>query len=184
MLRLAAERASGAHPYFVPVEHTRQAAKYSDLVDCWRWCRRWCSKWIQRAHAQSRARTREQLLSLENYANNLRRFGWDSADLAPESGGSDPLVDAVVAWGDAAAIQHRVQAHLEAGADHVCIQALAPTSDPEEVLESLWQLAPVLNEALARGHTGAAAEDLSSLRRGSSPGQSGSLRPVLLGWLG
>jgi probable F420-dependent oxidoreductase len=61
-------------------------------------------------------------LTLPNYTNNLRRLGWGDDDLA--DGGSDKLVDAIVAWGDEAAIQERVRAHLDAGADHVCVQVL------------------------------------------------------------
>jgi len=61
-------------------------------------------------------------LTLPNYTNNLRRLGWTDDDLA--DGGSDKLVDAIVAWGDEDAILQRVQAHLDAGADHVCVQVL------------------------------------------------------------
>jgi hypothetical protein len=56
--------------------------------------------------------------------NNLRRLGWGDDDLA--GGGSDKLVDALVAWGDADAVSARVAAHYDAGADHVCIQVLGP----------------------------------------------------------
>ena len=61
-------------------------------------------------------------LTLPNYTNNLRRLGWGDDDLG--GGGSDALVDAIVAWGDEDAIVARVQAHLDAGADHVCVQVL------------------------------------------------------------
>ncbi len=57
---------------------------------------------------------------LPNYQNNLRQFGFGDNDF--EGGGSDKLVDAIVAWGDEKTIWDRVQAHYDAGADHVCIQ--------------------------------------------------------------
>ena len=65
-------------------------------------------------------------LGLPNYANNLRSLGFGDDDLA--DGGSDRLVDAIVAWGDIDAIRARVRAHHDAGADHVCIQVLPPRS--------------------------------------------------------
>ena len=73
----------------------------------------------------ARAAARQHMatyLTLPNYTNNLRRLGWTDADLG--DGGSDQLVDAIVAWGDEDAIVARVQAHLDAGADHVAVQVL------------------------------------------------------------
>jgi probable F420-dependent oxidoreductase len=61
-------------------------------------------------------------LGLPNYANNLKRLGFDDADF--DDGGSDRIVDAVVAWGSMDDALTRVAAHLDAGADHVCIQVL------------------------------------------------------------
>ena len=120
MLELAAERADGAHPYFVPVEHTpfarhhlgpepflvveQTAVLTTDAAE---------GRRIGRAFARN-------YLALPNYANNLRRLGWDDADLTGD--GSDRLIDAVIAWGDVDAIVNRVRAHLDAGADQVCIQ--------------------------------------------------------------
>jgi probable F420-dependent oxidoreductase len=129
MLELAAERADGAHPYFVPVEHTPFARKHlgpepflvveqtavltTDPAQ---------GRRIGRAFAKS-------YLALPNYVNNLRRLGWGDADLAGE--GSDRLIDAVIAWGDVNAILRRVRAHLDSGADQVCIQVRTdPSSDP------------------------------------------------------
>jgi len=95
--------------------------------------------------AKARTRARESLaiyLSLPNYCNNWKRLGFTDADFT--GGGSDRLVDAVVAWGDDAAIRARLQAHWDAGADHVCIQALGgpgkPIPKPDE--ELLKRLAP------------------------------------------
>ena len=65
-------------------------------------------------------------LQLPNYANSIMRVGFDEPDLA--DGGSDRLVDRLVAWGDESAIAARVQEHRDAGADHVCLQVL--TGDP------------------------------------------------------
>jgi hypothetical protein len=64
----------------------------------------------------------KRYLQLENYTNNLRRLGWGDPDLA--DGGSDKLVDAIVAWGDVAAVKARAEAHRKNGADHVCLQML------------------------------------------------------------
>jgi len=120
MLELAAERADGAHPYFVPVEHTlfarqrlgpepflvveQTAVLATDPSE---------GRRVGRAFAKN-------YLALPNYANNLRRLGWDDADLA--NGGSDRLIDAVIAWGGVDAVADRVRAHLSAGADQVCVQ--------------------------------------------------------------
>jgi probable F420-dependent oxidoreductase len=135
MLELARDRASGAHPYFVPVEHTpvareilgpgkllcpEQAVVLETDVDT--------ARNIARQHMQ-------RYLTLPNYTNNLRRFGWGDDDLA--GGGSDKLVDAIVAWGSLDAVRARVQEHLDAGADHVAIQVL--TADPRELPMSQWR---------------------------------------------
>jgi hypothetical protein len=64
----------------------------------------------------------KRYLQLHNYTNNLRRLGWGDADL--DNGGSDTLVDAIVAWGDVATVKARADAHRKNGADHVCFQVL------------------------------------------------------------
>jgi len=79
-------------------------------------------------------------LGLPNYQNNLTWLGFDDADLA--DGGSDRLVDAIVAWGDEAAITRRIQAHYDAGADHVCVQPLRPDGQPGPDSRALDALAP------------------------------------------
>jgi len=122
MLALAAERTEGAHPYFVPPEHTRRAraalgpgkllAPEQAVV-------------LERDATVARGVARRHMqmyLQLPNYVNNLRRLGFGDDDL--QRGGSDRLVDAIVAWGDVGAVVDRVRAHHEAGADHVCIQVL------------------------------------------------------------
>jgi probable F420-dependent oxidoreductase len=122
MLELAAAKALGAHPYFVPVEHTAFAREV--LGDGPMLCPEQAVV-LNTDAEQARAAARLHMatyLTLPNYTNNLRRLGWADDDLA--DGGSDKLVDAIVAWGDEAAIQARVRAHLDAGADHVCVQVL------------------------------------------------------------
>lgn len=141
MLRLAAERAAGAHPYFVPVEHTARAraelgpgpllAVEQAVV---------LETDAARAREIARAHTR-RYLSLENYRNSLRRLGWDAADLESD-GGSDRLVDAIVARGGAADTKRRVDEHLARGADHVCVQLLTgdPAASPAPGLRALAQV--------------------------------------------
>jgi probable F420-dependent oxidoreductase len=74
-------------------------------------------------------------LGLSNYTNNLRRFGFGDDDLG--DGGSDRLVDAIVAWGDVEAIAARVRAHHDAGADQVCLQVLG--EDPRALPMAAWR---------------------------------------------
>jgi probable F420-dependent oxidoreductase len=134
VLRLAAERTAGAHPYLVTPEHTRWAreilgegpllAPEQKIV---------LETDPERARAVGRPRVQQPYLGLTNYLSNLRRLGWTDADFA--DGGSDALIDALVLRGDAAAIARGLTAHLEAGADHVAIQVLNP--DPLPALQAL-----------------------------------------------
>jgi len=122
MLELAAATSLGAHPYFVPVEHTAFAREV--LGEGPMLCPEQAVV-LDTDPDQARAAARQHMatyLGLPNYTNNLRRLGWGDDDLG--DGGSDALVDAIVAWGDEDAIVARVQAHLDAGADHVCVQVL------------------------------------------------------------
>lgn len=141
MLGLAAERTLGAHPYFVPVEHTAFARRRlgpgpvlaveqtvvleTDPTKARR---------IARAFAVD-------YLQTTNYANNLKRMGWTAADIA--GAGSDALIDAVVAWGDVDRIAFRVRQHLDAGADHVCVQVVSE-DETDPCLDHLRALAPAL----------------------------------------
>jgi probable F420-dependent oxidoreductase len=135
MLRLAAARTSGAHPYFVPVEHTRIAR---DVLGPSAWLAPEQAVVVDadpgRAREIARNHTRGYL-RLDNYRRNLLRLGWKESDL--EEGGSDALVDAVVAWGDADTVAERIRAHLAAGADHVSIQALSAEPFPLADLQAL-----------------------------------------------
>jgi hypothetical protein len=81
-------------------------------------------------------------LQLPNYLNNLRALGYGDADFA--DGGSDRLVDAIVAWGSEEAVAARVHAHLDAGADHVAVQSYA--ADAGAALTQLERLAPAILE--------------------------------------
>jgi probable F420-dependent oxidoreductase len=137
VLALAAERTAGAHPYLTTPEHTRYAREIlgdgpllapeqkvvldTDPVA---------------ARALGRPAVDRPYLHLRNYTGNLKRLGWTDADLA--DGGSDALIDALAVHGDAATVAAGVTAHLDAGADHVCIQLLTPPgADPLPGLATL-----------------------------------------------
>jgi probable F420-dependent oxidoreductase len=140
MLELSARRARGAHPYLVTPDHTRTAREVLGdgplllpeqtvlLTD---------SRDDARAVGTDWLRT---YLVLPNYANNLLRSGFTQDDIDSVS---DRLFDAIIAWGDEEAIARRVDEHRQAGADHVCIQAL--TANPREFPREQWRrLAPAL----------------------------------------
>jgi probable F420-dependent oxidoreductase len=133
MLRLSAERSLGAHPYFVPPEHTRIAR---DALGPGKLLAPEQMVVVETAPARARAIARLSIgryLQAPNYTSNLLRLGFSNADF--EDSGSDRLVDAIVAWGDPAHIMDRVRAHHTAGADHVCIQVL--TDPPADLSQSL-----------------------------------------------
>ena len=137
MLELAADRTDGGHPYFVPVEHTPIAREHLGPEACLATevtavltTDRSAGLEIARAFAKN-------YLVLPNYANNLRRLGWGESDI---DNASESIVDAVVAIGDVDTIVKRVQDHLDAGADHVCVQIRAERShDPS--IEAYRELA-------------------------------------------
>ena len=140
MLELARERTAGAHPYFVPVEHTRMARAVLGAGPLLVPEQAVVLAPDRRAARAIGDRHMSQYLSLDNYRNNLRRLGWAEAELAPP--GSDSLFDAIVAWGDEAAVAERVRQHVEAGADSVLLQPL--TATPEvPYLEELRRLGAV-----------------------------------------
>jgi probable F420-dependent oxidoreductase len=141
MLALAAERSLGTHPYLVTPEHTRIARELlgeGPLVAPEQAVA--LEEDPGRARALGRAHL-ERYLPLPNYTNNWLRLGYTEDDL--RDGGSDRLVDGLVAWGDEAAIAARVGEHLEAGADHVCLQVLGGTNE-DPPLEGWRALAPAL----------------------------------------
>ncbi|MDH3213836.1 MAG: TIGR03620 family F420-dependent LLM class oxidoreductase, partial [Myxococcales bacterium] len=138
MLTLAAEKTRGAHPYLVPPEHTARAREILGPVP-WLCTEQKVLLETNASRAREVARRAAAMyLQLPNYRNNLKRLGYTDADL--DDGGSDRLIDAVVAWGDEKAIADRIQAHRDAGASHVCIQPLHPEGKPlpdERILEAL-----------------------------------------------
>jgi probable F420-dependent oxidoreductase len=151
MLELARDRADGAHPYFVPVEHTRRARRIlgegkllaPELAVV-------LESDPDEARRLARQHTGSFYLEAPNYVRNLEWLGFSPADVA--DAGSDALVDAVVAWGHEAAIVARIEEHLAAGADHVCLQpvtSVRPLTDGPDhsALEVLRRLAPALQDA-------------------------------------
>jgi probable F420-dependent oxidoreductase len=138
MLALAAEKTRGAHPYLVPPEHTARAR---EILGPEPWLCTEQKVLLQTDPSTAREVARKALavyLSLPNYRRNLLWLGFSEDDL--DGGGSDRMVDALVAWGDEKHIADRVQAHFDAGASHVCIQPLDPEGQPrpdERILEAL-----------------------------------------------
>jgi probable F420-dependent oxidoreductase len=135
MLELAAELTDGAHPYNVSPEHTHEArailgpnkllcVEQGAVLDTD----------ATRARGSAR-RFLELYLTLPNYVNNWRRLGFTDTDFA--GGGSDRLIDSIVVWGDETAIRKRIEAHWQAGADHVCVQAIGADGLPDERLLAL-----------------------------------------------
>jgi probable F420-dependent oxidoreductase len=127
VLRLAAQRSAGAHPYLTTPQHT---AKARELVGN--------SVFLAPEHKvvittdadEARAlgrRYADFYLDLSNYVNNWRRLGFSEADVRKP--GSDRLIDAVVAYGTPDAIARRLREHLDAGADHVAVQVLGAQDD-------------------------------------------------------
>jgi probable F420-dependent oxidoreductase len=130
MLDLAGERTAGTHPYFVPVEHTRFARERlgpGKLVAPEVACVVDTDPGRAKAVARDYARA---YLGLRNYTQNLLNFGFTESDIA--EGGSDRLIDAVIPQGSAEQIAEIIRAHIEAGADHVCVQPLGEQGIPRE----------------------------------------------------
>ncbi len=141
MLALSAAEAGGTHTYFVPPEHTAhaRAAVGPKAMIC-----------VEQAvilstdAAAARKTAREYMKTyvprLPNYTLNLKNLGW--ADKEFENGCSDALVDAIVAWGTETQIRDRVEAHMKAGATHVCIQPLSITNPMMPDDRAMEALAP------------------------------------------
>jgi probable F420-dependent oxidoreductase len=141
MLELSRTHADGAHPYLVTPEHTRRARQIlgPDAALCVEQAVVLTTdrdEFLRRAHWHLEIYT-----GLPNYRGSWETQGFHAEDFV--RGGSEPLKEALVAWGDADAIAARVTQHLDAGADHVLIQALG--GDAFEVPVDQWRaLAPVL----------------------------------------
>jgi probable F420-dependent oxidoreductase len=141
MLELAATRTAGVHPYLVTPEHTRiarEAVGPDALVATEQ------GVILETDPERARSIARANLVryfEMPNYTNNWRRLGFTEDEIV--DGGSDRLIDALVAWGDETAIAARVQQHRDAGASHVCIQVL--TDNPTSIPLDEWRaLAPAL----------------------------------------
>lgn len=134
MLKLAAEKTDGAHPYFVPVEHTAFAREIlgkepllapeiavvlNETPDT--------AKDIANKFMSTYTK-------LPNYTNNLKRFGFTDDDFTNHS---DRLMDAIVARGSIDVVVARIKEHLDAGADHVCVQVL--TGKPGVLPMKQWE---------------------------------------------
>jgi len=141
MLELSGERADGAHPYNVNPEHTAQARA---ILGPHPYLCPEQAVVLETDAEKARGIGRAFLaiyLALPNYTNNLLRLGFDESDF--KDGGSNRLIDAIIAWGDLDAIRSRIREHHAAGADHVCIQVL--TADPKGLPMREWrELAPAL----------------------------------------
>lgn len=129
MLALSASEANGTHTYFVPPEHTAKARAQigPNAMLCAAQ-----AVILESDAAKARAAAREYMKTyvprLPNYTNNLKALGW--ADSEFENGCSDRLVDAIVAWGSEEKIRDRFDAHLKAGASHVCFLPLRADNAP------------------------------------------------------
>src|SRR6266436_8593842 len=120
MLALAAEQTKGTHTYFVPPGHT---AKARTQIGPTPWICAAQAVILERDATKARTMARQYMKTyvprLPNYTNNLKALGYKDADF--ENGCSDRLVDDIVAWGSEDKIRDRINAHLKAGATHVCI---------------------------------------------------------------
>ena len=142
MLELSRDRTRGAHPYLANPDHTAMARgvlgtgpllmpEQPVVLE------------TDPSTARELARGHFTIyLTLPNYVNNLKRIGFTEEDVS--NGGSDRLVDGIIAWGDEAAIARRVQEHFDAGADHVCVQVVTPRGMQQLPLEQWRALAPAL----------------------------------------
>ena len=140
VLRLAAERTAAAHPYLVTPEHTRRARAVLG-TDVLLAPEQHVVLDADPTRARELARNAvSHYLGLRNYTANWRRLGFTDQDIAGR--GSDRLVDGLVAMGDAQQVAARIEAHLSAGADHVCIQLITP--EGASPLPGLTELAKLL----------------------------------------
>lgn len=142
MLELAAERTWGAHPYFVPVEHTARARRIMG-PDAYLGVEQAVvlDRDLGRAREVATAHVAAYVSMAPHQEANVRRLGFGDEDIL--GGPSRRLVDAIVAYGEADVIRRRVRQHLDAGADHVCLQVL--TADASALPTREWrELAPAL----------------------------------------
>jgi probable F420-dependent oxidoreductase len=139
MLALSRDRAQGAHPYFMPPEHTKQAREILG-PDAWLCPEVKVVLETDATRARNAARAAGAAnIALENYRKSWRRFGLEDADFA--DGGSDRLIDATVAWGARSDIDAFLERHLDAGATQICIHFVNPEGPaaglPWDAIEAL-----------------------------------------------
>jgi probable F420-dependent oxidoreductase len=141
MLQLSATEADGTHTYFVPPEHT---AKARAAIGPKPWICAAQAIILETDAAKARAAARTYMKTyvprLPNYTNNLKALGWKDEEFA--NGCSDKLVDAIVAWGAEDQIRARIDAHLKAGATHVCILPLRVDNESLPDMHAMEALAP------------------------------------------
>jgi len=140
MLTLAGSDAHGTLTYFITPEHTARAR---ELVGSKRWVCAEQAVMLERDPTKARTAARAYMkvyLKIPAYLNNLRTLGFDETDFA--AGGSNRLVDAIVAWGEEAVLRDRIEAHYEAGASHVCVLPLSSDGGLTPDLSVIEALAP------------------------------------------
>src|SRR6476619_381039 len=136
VLKLAAQRSAGAHPYLTTPEHTAQAHQLIGNTVCLAPEHKVVLSTDAEAAREIGRKTVDFYLNLSNYLSNWKRLGFSDEDIAKP--GSGKLIDAVVAHGTADDIAKRLNQHLEAGADHVTIQVLGGR---DKLLPTLTELA-------------------------------------------
>lgn len=142
MMALARDRSAGAHPYFVPAEHTERSRGILGLNPILAPEAAAVFARDRQTARQAGDRYMKTYLTLDNYRRNLQRLGWKDEELAPP--GNDRIFDAVVAWGTDDEIAAKLRRHLDTGADHVAVQVL--TATPEKPpLDELRRLVPRLS---------------------------------------
>lgn len=139
MIELAGEMADGVHPYWTTPAHTAQARQRlgADKLIC---VEQKVVLTDDREEAHETIRTAlGYYLGFPNYRNNWLRLGFADEQID----GFDPqFLEALVVWGDIDAIRARVAEHHDAGADHVCIQAITPGTQGKPDEGALAALAP------------------------------------------
>jgi probable F420-dependent oxidoreductase len=136
VLKLAAQRSAGAHPYLTTPEHTGSARELVGPTVFLAPEHKVVSTTDAAEAREIGRQTADFYLGLSNYVNNWKRLGFTDKDVAKP--GSDRLIDGVVAYGTLDDIAKRLNQHLEAGADHVAIQVLG---GDDKLLPTLTELA-------------------------------------------
>jgi probable F420-dependent oxidoreductase len=139
MLELSASHADGAHPYWTTPEHTAGAREIlgPDKLLCVEQKVVLCED--PEAARATAVGALAVYVDLPNYRNSWLRLGFSEDEISDRA---PRFLDAVVAWGDVAAIRDRVQQHHDAGADHVCLQVMTPGQPFRPDTDALRALAP------------------------------------------